>query len=103
MSSVIETGDLDLNIEQRVALAAINAAYLATRAFGTDFGIGLHTAVAPFLSQAVSATVSSLQCPYDSPPADVVRDFDSSKNMYLHCLHGNRHCWSVGGHYITCP
>ena len=103
MVPVAQSGDLELNIEQRVALTAINAAYLATRALGTDFGAALHTALAPLLAQAISATVSSLQCPYSSPPADVVRDFDPNQDMYMHCLHGSQHCWTLGGHRITCP
>jgi hypothetical protein len=97
------TGDLELNIEQRVALAAINAAYLATRSLSTEFGISLHASVGPFLAQAVTAAVSALQCPYSSPPADVVRDFAPNKDMYMRCLHGTRHCWTLSGHSITCP
>ena len=95
--------DLDFNVEQRVALAAIYSAYVAIGALTTTFGASLHSSVAPLLTQAIGATVASLQCPYGSPPVDIVTDFDSAQNIFLHCNHSPRHCWSYGGRYITCP
>lgn len=94
-------GDYDLKLkpEQQVALVAIQVVGLTIGTFSAEFGDNLRTALAGMTKAAIGST----QCPYSSPPEDIVQGFDSKKNMYLHCLHGNRHCWSMNGSYIQCP
>jgi hypothetical protein len=69
--------------------------------------VGLHAlggleSVAQSLLSTVSTSVS-MDCPYGSPRSPIVGDFDSSSNMYLHCNHSPKHCWSWTGNSITCP
>ncbi len=104
MPQIIGEGtDLELSPEQRVALLGIQAVALALSAFRTNIGATLGLALEPSLAQATSAILSPTKCPYDHPPADIIQDFDSKKNMYLHCLHASTHCWNMSGHFVGCP
>ena len=99
---VIERYNLNLRPEQRAALDGIEAVANALGEFRNSFSETLLGSVGPLLMQAAAATVSQ-QCPFGNPPADIVGDFDGQKNMYFHCLHAIRHCWTWGGQHITCP
>jgi hypothetical protein len=96
---MISGENLELNPDQRVALAAIGAAAHAMQFVGITVGL----AAAPSLVSAASAVVSGTQCPFGSPPSDLIADFDSGRNMYLRCLHFPHHCWNLSGNSITCP
>ena len=91
--------NLDLNPQQRAAIVTIHAVGLAFRTFDVELGDKLRSALAVMTSAALGAT----KCPYSHPPEDIVPGFDSNRNMFLHCLHGNRHCWTMSGDYIACP
>lgn len=103
MSAVMKDNDLDLKVEQVVALVAIHGVSVAIGAFTSEFGLGLQTAMAPILSQAVSVALSSTKCPFGAPAEDIVEDFDSKRDRYFHCLHSPRHCWNWRGRYVECP
>jgi len=61
------------------------------------------TAMFPIQSYA-NHILAGTMCPYGTPPTNIVREFDSERNMYWKCLHGpNRHCWSFDGKAINCP
>jgi hypothetical protein len=96
---MISGENLALSPDQRIALAALGAAAHAMRFVGTTVSL----AAAPSLLSAVSAVLAGTQCPYGSPPSDLIPDFDSSRNIYMRCLHWPHHCWDLSGRSISCP
>jgi len=92
--------DLKLKPQQLVALVALQVVGLTIHTFDDAvFGDNLRAALTGMTKAALGPT----ECPFGSPPASIIQDFDSQKNMFLHCLHGNRHCWTLNGSNIQCP
>jgi len=101
-----EQFNLHLSVQQRLALSALHVAAMALRAVpGVELSRagGGGSSVGDVVSHGVSASLAGLQCPFGQPPADIVGGFDGQGDIYLHCLHGARHCWSFDGKHIACP
>jgi hypothetical protein len=94
--------DLPFTDVQRGVLQLLAEAGSGLRAQST-LGSSIAALVSPPLAMAATAAVSGIQCPYGQPPEAIVGDFDANRNMYLHCLHGTKHCWTMTGQSITCP
>jgi hypothetical protein len=96
------TRDLQLSEAQRTVLSLLGDAAAGMRQVHA-LESTVRALVSSPLALAASAAVAGTQCPFDSPPEPIVGDFDANRNMYLHCLHATKHCWSLTGQSITCP
>ena len=99
---VLVRTDLELSDAQRAVLKLLSDADEGLRSLPA-VGASLRAIVSPPLGVAATAALSGMQCPYGDPPEAIVGDFDGNRNMYLHCLHSTKHCWTTGGQSITCP
>jgi len=83
----------------------------AVTAFAPDAPLLLQSHVAEMMratatsaiSVAMASMMSSLKCPFGSPPADIQGAFDANRTLHLECLHSNpKHCWDLSGNPRTC-
>ena len=95
--------DKSLSLELRVALVGLHAVELSLDTLTSDLGRQLQSTLSPVFVDAVAGVLSVGRCPYGNPPVDLVSDFDSQRNRYVHCVHTPQHCWNLVGQYIPCP
>ncbi|MEO7275500.1 MAG: hypothetical protein ABIX28_20740 [Vicinamibacterales bacterium] len=94
--------DLILNETQRSVLGLLGDAASGMREL-LPLDSTMRALVSFPLAMSATAAVAGMQCPYDHPAEAIVGDFDAARNMYLHCLHGTKHCWTLTGTSIACP
>jgi hypothetical protein len=98
--------DLDIGGARLVVLRIVQGLQSTLAGRSSIFAQKIYAAVEPAFLQISNFALSEIVCPYGNPPAKIIMDFDSSKNMYQRCLHGDpygTHCWDHGGKLIDCP
>lgn len=98
--------NLELDVAQIATLRMVQALSLTLTAFDSKIAHSIYTSSTSALVTIANAALKNTMCPFGAPAADIVTEFDSSRNIYFRCCHGDppgRHCWDGSLRSIDCP